>query len=130
MTPAQRTNPTDIPASSFVPSEPGPSRSTPTLGPASAVAGLAGQTKKKQAANVRKILYARKSLKDWLDELPQSPTPPYLLAVTPPPAAPPRRLCSSCGYIGAYKCVRCGEWSCDRDCVEVHERDAGCGVGG
>ncbi|RSH85749.1 hypothetical protein EHS25_003890 [Saitozyma podzolica] len=63
-----RTNPTDIPASSFVPSEAGPSRSIATPGPG-AVVGPAGQTKKKQAANVRKILYARKNLKDWLDEL-------------------------------------------------------------
>ena len=27
------------------------------------------QGKKKQSGNVRKILYAKKSLKDWLDEL-------------------------------------------------------------
>ena len=53
----QRTNPTDIPASSFVP----------------AAAILPGQAapppKKKQTGNVRKLLYARKTLKDWLEEL-------------------------------------------------------------
>jgi hypothetical protein len=46
----QRTNPTDIPSTSFVP-------------PAT------DKTKKKQSANVRRILTGRKGLKDWLDEL-------------------------------------------------------------
>ncbi|ORX38197.1 hypothetical protein BD324DRAFT_619928 [Kockovaella imperatae] len=120
----ERTNPTDIPASSFAVNPPPSSASTLTTSLNPAV-----QSKKKQSGNVRKILYARKSLKDWLEELPPEPKPPYLLAVAPPPSMPPRGSCSSCGYVGAYKCPRCGEWSCDRNCMGIHERDGGCGVG-
>ncbi|WWD22590.1 hypothetical protein CI109_107083 [Kwoniella shandongensis] len=125
----ERTNPTDIPASSFIPE---PSSSRPSLpgSPAPQSQISLQQQKKKQSGNVRRILYGKKSLKDWLDELPPDPTPPYLSAVAPPPYTPPRHLCSSCGYIGAYKCPRCAEWSCDRSCVEIHERDGGCGIGG
>jgi hypothetical protein len=43
-----------------VPSEAGPSKTA---------AQAQAQGKKKQTPNVRKILYAKKSLKDWLDEL-------------------------------------------------------------
>ncbi|KAK8845638.1 hypothetical protein IAR55_006354 [Kwoniella newhampshirensis] len=125
----ERTNPTDIPASSFVP-EASSSRPSLPSSPASQSHLLQQQQKKKQSANVRRILYGKKSLKDWLDELPPNPIPPYLFAVVPPPPTPPRPLCSSCGYIGAYKCPRCAEWSCDRVCMETHERDGGCGIGG
>lgn len=65
----ERTNPTDIPASSFVP----PTTSTSTgvgvgvNNQINAAGALTG--KKKQSGNVRKILYAKKSLKDWLEEL-------------------------------------------------------------
>ncbi|AAW44876.2 expressed protein [Cryptococcus deneoformans JEC21] len=117
----ERTNPTDIPASSFVPAE---SSQTPAPGPLQQL-----PARKKQTANVRRILYNKKSLKDWLDELPAEPVPPYLSAIAPAPSIPPRRICSSCGYFGAYKCSRCAEWSCDRVCMEVHERDGGCGIG-
>ena len=55
----KRTNPTDIPTSSFVP---GNSTKTPQT-------QVQVDQKKKQPANVRKVLYARKSLKDWLEEL-------------------------------------------------------------
>lgn len=69
ITDVQRTNPTDIPASSFIPSD-----------SVSKTGGLPGlsvvlipptndKSKKKQSGNVRKILYAKKSLKDWLEEL-------------------------------------------------------------
>lgn len=71
----QRTNPTDIPVSSFVPSTStaDPKSSLSLAGmhglmlPPGALAGDKG--KKKQTGNVRKILYAKKSLKDWLEEL-------------------------------------------------------------
>ncbi|CAD6585124.1 MAG: hypothetical protein TREMPRED_004054 [Tremellales sp. Tagirdzhanova-0007] len=56
----ERTNPTDIPASSFVPAS-----------------QTQGQGKKKQTPNVRRILYNKKSLKDWLDELVR-PIPPTM----------------------------------------------------
>ena len=56
----QRTNPTDIPASSFVPT----SSVNGQAGP-----GGSAASKKKQSGNVRKILYARKSLNDWIEEL-------------------------------------------------------------
>lgn len=68
----QRTNPTDIPSTSFIPV----SSSTPL-----AFGGIPGQgtmlpdiltqgtTKKKQTPNVRKVLYGKKSLRDWLEEL-------------------------------------------------------------
>lgn len=72
----ERTNPTDIPASSFLP------QSTSLLplnasvnsnvgsGGSGAGGGMGGAAiKKKQTGNVRKILYAKKSLKDWLEEL-------------------------------------------------------------
>ncbi|KAL1411862.1 hypothetical protein Q8F55_002837 [Vanrija albida] len=116
----ERTNPTDIPPSSFKPPDPAPN--TP------AAAALAA-AKKKQTPNVRRALYGKKSLRDWLEELPATPTPPYVTAAAPEPATPPRRLCASCGYIGAVRCFRCGEWSCGKTCAEVHERDGGCGVG-
>nr|ODN86240.1 zinc finger HIT domain-containing protein 1 [Cryptococcus depauperatus CBS 7841] len=57
----ERTNPTDIPSSSFVPN----STETPITGPLTSPLPV----KKKQTANVRRILYNKKSLKDWLDEL-------------------------------------------------------------
>ncbi|WVN86123.1 uncharacterized protein L203_101284 [Cryptococcus depauperatus CBS 7841] len=117
----ERTNPTDIPSSSFVPN----STETPITGPLTSPLPV----KKKQTANVRRILYNKKSLKDWLDELPKNPVPPYITAVAPPASTPPRQICSSCGYFGSYKCPRCAEWSCDRKCVEIHERDGGCGIG-
>jgi zinc finger HIT domain-containing protein 1 len=56
----ERTNPTDIPNSSFVP---GTNTKTPQA------QQLQADQKKKQPANVRKVLYARKTLKDWLEEL-------------------------------------------------------------
>ncbi|ODN73156.1 hypothetical protein L202_07722 [Cryptococcus amylolentus CBS 6039] len=115
----ERTNPTDIPASSFVPGNV----------QAAGLAQVNQPPKKKQTANVRRILYNKKSLNDWLDELPAEPIPPYISAVAPPPNTPPRRICSSCGYVGAYKCPRCLEWSCDMACMAVHERDGGCGIG-
>ncbi|WVR09290.1 hypothetical protein IAU60_006355 [Kwoniella sp. DSM 27419] len=119
----ERTNPTDIPASSFVPP-------THHDSPLPLADGVGSSSKKKMSANVRRVLYAKKGLKDWLDELPPDPLPPYLSATAPPPVTPPRPLCSSCGYIGAYKCPRCAEWSCDRTCLETHARDGGCGLGG
>ncbi|ORY32167.1 hypothetical protein BCR39DRAFT_524437 [Naematelia encephala] len=124
----ERTNPTDIPASSF---NPPPPPLPPSSHPTSTQLGFSQQQqpKKKQSANVRRILYGKKSLKDWLDELPSEPKPPYILAATSPPKAPPRQLCSSCGYFGAYKCPRCAEWSCDMACMQVHARDGGCGIG-
>jgi len=116
----ERTNPTDIPPSSFL----------PPLAPGALASSPAGaREKKKQSANVRRILYNKKTLRDWLDELPTDPRPPYLLAAAPPPAAPPRALCTSCGYIGAYRCERCREWSCSVECKTVHVRDGGCRVG-
>ncbi|EIW65652.1 hypothetical protein TREMEDRAFT_66378 [Tremella mesenterica DSM 1558] len=119
----ERTNPTDIPTTSFLPT-PTPSTSSPLN------SQIQSQTqKRKQTPNVRRILYGKKNLKDWLSELPSS-TSPYSSATSPPPLTPPRTLCSSCGYIGSYRCIRCGEWSCDRTCLEVHARDGGCGVGG
>ncbi|OCF57827.1 zinc finger HIT domain-containing protein 1 [Kwoniella mangroviensis CBS 10435] len=116
----ERTNPTDIPAISFIP----PSDPRTNTNTTSQI------NKKKQSSNVRKILYGKKSLKDWLDELPSDPPNPYLTSTSPIPLTPPRKICSSCGYTGAYKCPRCAEWSCDRVCMEVHERDGGCGIGG
>ncbi|WVW85214.1 hypothetical protein I302_107252 [Kwoniella bestiolae CBS 10118] len=124
----ERTNPTDIPATSFIPSTTTPS--TPNASSTTPVAQIGTTGKKKQSSNVRKILYGKKSLKDWLDELPQSPPNPYLTSQSPVPHTPPRKICSSCGYLGAYKCGRCAEWSCDRVCLEIHERDGGCGIGG
>ena len=59
----KRTNPTDIPTSSFVP---GNNTKTPQT-------QVQVDQKKKQPANVRKVLYARKSLKDWLEELVSTP---------------------------------------------------------
>ncbi|KAL7422575.1 hypothetical protein Q5752_003223 [Cryptotrichosporon argae] len=118
----ERTNPTDIPASSFVPAP----ASTPV---ASGSASASAAAKKKQSANVRRALYAKKSLRDWLGELPATPLAPYTLAPAPAPTTPPRKLCASCGAPGAYACARCGESSCDRACVAVHVRDGGCGVG-
>ncbi|TYJ53940.1 hypothetical protein B9479_005415 [Cryptococcus floricola] len=56
----ERTNPTDIPASSFVPGN------VQSAG----LAQVNQPPKKKQTANVRRILYNKKSLDDWLDELP------------------------------------------------------------
>ncbi|WWC90344.1 uncharacterized protein L201_005277 [Kwoniella dendrophila CBS 6074] len=113
----ERTNPTDIPATSFIPGSTTTNLNSP-IG------------KKKQSSNVRKILYGKKSLKDWLDELPPEPSIPYLTSTSPIPLTPSRRICSSCGYLGSYKCQRCAEWSCDRTCLEIHERDGGCGIGG
>jgi zinc finger HIT domain-containing protein 1 len=60
LTNGQRTNPTDIPTSSFIP---GGNAKTPQAQQAQV------DQKKKQSANVRKVLLARKSLKDWLEEL-------------------------------------------------------------
>nr|XP_018261881.1 uncharacterized protein I303_06326 [Kwoniella dejecticola CBS 10117]OBR84039.1 hypothetical protein I303_06326 [Kwoniella dejecticola CBS 10117] len=57
----ERTNPTDIPATSFIPQSQAASALHPTAN--------ANANKKKQSANVRRILYGKKSLKDWLDEL-------------------------------------------------------------
>lgn len=57
----QRTNPTDIPSSSFVPAQQGKGPQAQTQ--------ISTDQKKKQSANVRKILYGRKTHKDWLDEL-------------------------------------------------------------
>ncbi|KAK1921061.1 hypothetical protein DB88DRAFT_502072 [Papiliotrema laurentii] len=122
----ERTNPTDIPASSFVPAVSNVASPAPLTPTAAAPPPV---VKKKQTGNVRKILYAKKSLKDWLDELPSEPRPPYLDAGAPEPAVPPRKLCSSCGYFGKYACPRCGEYSCDTVCLDVHARDGGCGVG-
>jgi zinc finger HIT domain-containing protein 1 len=62
----QRTNPTDIPASSFVPQQPTPASNIPGM-PAGLI--IAQPAKKKQTPNVRKILYAKKNLRDWLEEL-------------------------------------------------------------
>jgi zinc finger HIT domain-containing protein 1 len=56
----KRTNPTDIPNSSFVP---GNNNKTPQN------QQIQADQKRKQPANVRKVLYARKTLKDWLEEL-------------------------------------------------------------
>ncbi|GMK59619.1 hypothetical protein CspeluHIS016_0802250 [Cutaneotrichosporon spelunceum] len=93
----ERTNPTDIPAASFQPPAP----------PANSPAALAlAAAKKKQTPNVRRALYGKKSLRDWLGELPSNPTPPYVTAAAPAPDTPPRRICASCGYIGAYSCRR------------------------
>ncbi|WVQ95281.1 hypothetical protein IAU59_002376 [Kwoniella sp. CBS 9459] len=132
----ERTNPTDIPAQSFIPpnstlshthSGGSPIPNVPSTGLTQAQAQAQG--KKKMSSNVRRVLYGRKGLKDWLDELPPTPTPPYLTSTAPPPSRPPRKLCSSCGYKGAYKCPKCGEFSCGMECAEVHKRDGGCGVG-
>jgi zinc finger HIT domain-containing protein 1 len=65
----QRTNSTDIPATSFI-----PSGSAKQSDPSSEFAGIVlpstgDKGRKKQSGNVRKILYAKKSLKDWLEEL-------------------------------------------------------------
>lgn len=51
-----------------------------------AVAGPAGAgaNKKKQTGNVRKILYARKSLKDWIDELVRVPSRLHIARPSPP----------------------------------------------
>lgn len=183
----QRTNPTDIPASSFAPQLNSskanaqsqdaltlglnlPGASLPTTANAAAAAAAASAARKKQTPNVRKVLLGRKNLKDWLEELVCVPasspfpnfihcelamfivvggrvrqstkltqtsqtaahasSPPYVRAAAPPPATPARKICSSCGYLGAYRCQRCAEWSCSRECLEVHERDGGCGIGG
>ncbi|KAK4690057.1 hypothetical protein P7C73_g58, partial [Tremellales sp. Uapishka_1] len=56
----ERTNPHDIPATSFVPQPSSSTSATPTT---------SVPPKKKQSANVRRILNSKKSLKDWLDEL-------------------------------------------------------------
>ncbi|WVF67715.1 hypothetical protein IAT40_002474 [Kwoniella sp. CBS 6097] len=132
----ERTNPTDIPAQSFIPPNSGlPSSSAPTAGSpvpnasASSTTQAQVQGKKKMSSNVRRVLYGRKGLKDWLDELPPTPTPPYLTSTAPPPTRPARKLCSSCGYKGAYKCPKCGEFACGMECAEVHKRDGGCGIG-
>ncbi|WRT68755.1 uncharacterized protein IL334_005735 [Kwoniella shivajii] len=131
----ERTNPTDIPASSFIPSnlhsntDHTQSNLNSPLGNTGQGQGL-GQGKKKQSSNVRRILYNKKGLKGWLDELPQEPAPPYVIAASVAPTTPARKLCSSCGYIGNYKCQRCAEWSCTLPCMEIHERDGGCGIGG
>ncbi|OCF35839.1 hypothetical protein I316_02332 [Kwoniella heveanensis BCC8398] len=122
----ERTNPTDIPAQSFIPANSGLSTSTSQTHLSGSTIPNAG--KKKMSSNVRRVLYGRKGVKDWLDELPSTPTPPHLTSTAPPPNRPPRKLCSSCGYKGAYKCPKCGEFSCGMECAEVHRRDGGCGV--
>ncbi|WWC71216.1 uncharacterized protein I206_105169 [Kwoniella pini CBS 10737] len=117
----ERTNSTDIPINSFIQQS--------SFQKNELSIQILNQ-KKKQSSNVRKILYSKKSLKDWLDELPPDPPNPYLTSISPIPLIPSRKICSSCGYIGSYKCQRCVEWSCTKECMEIHERDGGCGIGG
>ncbi|RDB26081.1 Zinc finger HIT domain-containing protein 1 [Hypsizygus marmoreus] len=80
--------------------------------------------KKKSTMSVRTALLYRKKLATLIDEsniasLPPS-VPTYLTALTPPPAYPPRILCTVCGYWGAYKCRRCAMPYCDMKCEAVH----------
>ncbi|KAI9634384.1 uncharacterized protein MKK02DRAFT_37915 [Dioszegia hungarica] len=96
----ERTNPTDIPASSFVPSD-SKAKAGAEIGFGGVVVPLAvDKGKKKQSGNVRKILYAKKSLKDWLEELtqyrrtllPSRPYHPPRPANSARPAAIPARI--------------------------------------
>jgi hypothetical protein len=64
------TNPTDIPANYFVPASAPTGPTGPGAVPPNAGARAAAQqAKKKQTPNVKKLMYARKSLRDWLEEL-------------------------------------------------------------
>lgn len=87
------------------------------------------RSKGKRTEAVKSLLIYRKTLGEYLQEA-DDPQLPYLRAAAGPSAYPPRKICSSCGYFGSYSCPRCGEWSCSRRCLEVHEKDGGCGLGG
>ncbi|EJT51293.1 hypothetical protein A1Q2_06077 [Trichosporon asahii var. asahii CBS 8904] len=86
---------------SFVPPPPPPGSAAAQTHAAQVLAA-----KKKQTPNVRRALGTKKTFRDWLGELPSTPTPPYVTAAAPPPATPPARLL---------------------ECVAIHERDGGCG---
>ncbi|TNY21544.1 hypothetical protein DMC30DRAFT_196679 [Rhodotorula diobovata] len=85
-----------------------------------------GARKKKSTMAVRTLLMYRKNLAALLAEsdLPppsESKTPNYLTAAAPPPARPPLRLCSVCGYKPRYACLRCGLAYCDIGCRVTHD---------
>ncbi|CAL1716804.1 unnamed protein product [Somion occarium] len=84
-----------------------------------------GAKKKKSSMNVRTAVLYKKTFSQLLDEsgisgLPTD-TPSYLTAISPPSREPPRMLCSVCGYLGKYRCRRCGMAYCDRNCEATHE---------
>ncbi|KAH8090791.1 hypothetical protein HD553DRAFT_303381 [Filobasidium floriforme] len=129
----ERTNAQDVPATSFaspisLQETIKPTKAAPAGLPASlAMIDDTKKNKKKQTTNVRNLLMYKKSLAEYLDELPEDH--PYFNATPPASKVPARKICSSCGYTGAYSCGRCGEYSCSRPCLDVHEAEGGCGIG-
>jgi hypothetical protein len=45
----------------------------------------------------------------------------YRTAVSTPSPLPPRKICSVCGFSGAYTCSRCGSRFCGIHCQDVHK---------
>ncbi|GHJ86362.1 hypothetical protein NliqN6_2764 [Naganishia liquefaciens] len=83
-------------------------------------------------ANVKTLVQYRKTLREYLNELPSDT--PYVTSVAPAPNYPPRHPCASCSHPdGKYPCERCGEHSCSTTCWRTHRdlgiAEGGCGVG-
>ncbi|TEB34703.1 hypothetical protein FA13DRAFT_1625342 [Coprinellus micaceus] len=82
-------------------------------------------TNKKSTMNVRSALLYRKNFATLLEESnidDLAPgTPSYITATAPPPSYPPRFLCSVCGFLGSYRCRRCGMGYCSLNCESVHD---------
>ncbi|KAI5452620.1 hypothetical protein NCC49_000369 [Naganishia albida] len=92
----------------------------------------ADKRRKAMTPSVRTLIQYRKTLREYLNELP--PTTPYLTQHAPFPTHPPRKTCSSCAHPeGKYACERCGEYACSMECWRTHREiavgDGGCGVG-
>ncbi|KAG8920669.1 hypothetical protein FRC02_000755 [Tulasnella sp. 418] len=83
--------------------------------------------KKKSTQAVRSILLYRKTFNTLLEEsgLVNMPGPHYLTAVAPPPKYPPRSICQVCGYLGNYKCLKCGVAFDTLACQAIHD-ETGC----
>ncbi|GAA5927149.1 hypothetical protein JCM3775_002458 [Rhodotorula graminis] len=95
-------------------------------GPSQLAKDSSGDQKKKKTMAVRTLLMYRKNLAALVAEsdLPsphESKQPSYLTAAAPPPARPPLRLCSVCGYKPRYACLRCGLPYCDVGCRQTHD---------
>ncbi|KAI0067390.1 hypothetical protein BV25DRAFT_1867864 [Artomyces pyxidatus] len=85
----------------------------------------AGTKRRKSTMNIRTAILYRKNLTTLIDESGiadySTNIPTYITAVTGPSQAPPRLLCSVCGYWGRYKCKKCTMPYCDLNCQGVHD---------
>ncbi|PWN50714.1 hypothetical protein IE53DRAFT_368669 [Violaceomyces palustris] len=85
----------------------------------------AGEGKRKQSAEVKRLLSSRKGFSSLLEDASGHPlfsSPPnYITASARPSRYPAKPICTICGYWGSITCGRCSEKYCGLKCGATHD---------